>query len=216
MMAARPVTPRDAASLVLLRRGPDGPEVLLGRRAGRHRFLPNLYAFPGGRLDAEDRSETPINSLKYNDDFLRKHVAGDRRTATALAVAALRETWEETGIALGPVAAGRLRPDLAGLTYLCRAITPAESPIRFHARFFLCDVTGLPVTLGGSGELLDLGFRPLPATRRLPVADITEFVLDQLATLGPDLRPDRHAFWRYRLGKPLIRWTNAAPDGGAR
>ncbi|MFC3677216.1 hypothetical protein [Ferrovibrio xuzhouensis] len=120
----------------------------------------------------------------------------------------MRETWEETGIALGRIAAGRLQPDLSGLTYLCRAITPADSPVRFHARFFARDVTGLPFELGGSGELLDLAFRPLPAARALPLADITEFILDLLAGLGPDLVPDRLPFWRYRSGKPLIRWAN--------
>lgn len=203
-----PVRPLDAASLVLLRRGLQGPEVLMGRRAGGHRFLPHVYAFPGGRLDSSDRSEIPDNNLKYNDDFIKTHLACDPGTATALAVAALRETWEETGIPLGRIEAGRLRPDLAGLAYLCRAITPAESPIRFHARFFARDVTGLPLTLGGSGELLDLAFRPLAAARALPLADITEFVLDLLTGLGPDLPPPRPAFWHYRRGKPLIRWGN--------
>jgi 8-oxo-dGTP pyrophosphatase MutT (NUDIX family) len=206
--ARQTVRPRDAASLVLLRQGPQGPEVLMGRRAGGHRFLPHVYAFPGGRLDSSDRSQIPLNNLKYNDNFIEYHFACKPPVATALAVAALRETWEETGIALGRIEGGRLVPDLAGLTYLCRAITPAESPIRFHARFFLRDVTGLPLTLGGSGELLDLAFRPLPAARALPLADITEFVLDLLAGLGPDPTPARHAFWRYRLGNPLIRWTN--------
>jgi 8-oxo-dGTP pyrophosphatase MutT (NUDIX family) len=205
-MTAAPVRPRDAASLALLRRGPQGLEVLMGRRAGGHRFLPHVYAFPGGRLDSSDKSEICINNLKYNADFIESCICCAPATATALAVAALRETWEETGIALGRVEAGRLRPDLAGLVYLCRAITPAESPIRFHARFFARDVTGLPLSLGGSGELLDLAFRPLVVARRLPLADITEFVLDLLAGLGPDLTPPRPAFWRYRRGKPLIRW----------
>lgn len=125
-----------------------------------------------------------------------------------MAVAAVRETWEETGIRLGRMDGGRLQPDLSGLHYLCRAITPAESPIRFHARFFLQDVTGMPLTLGGSGELLDLAFRPMETALRLPLADITEFVLGMVGELGPDLVPQRAAFWRYRRGKPMIRWDN--------
>ncbi|MEK9968262.1 MAG: NUDIX hydrolase [Ferrovibrio sp.] len=193
----RPVTPQDAGSLVLVRRSPAGPEVLLGRRAGKHRFLPNVYAFPGGRVDSSDISEIPFKALNHINSSLRP-----------MAVAAVRETWEETGIPLGPVDAGRLRPDLSGLHYLCRAITPAESPIRFHARFFLQDVTDRPVTLGGSGELLDLAFRPLDAALRMPLADITEFVLALVGQLEPDLAPRRSAFWRYRRGKPMIRWDN--------
>jgi 8-oxo-dGTP pyrophosphatase MutT (NUDIX family) len=193
----RPALPHDAGSLVLVRRGPNGREVLLGRRAGKHRFLPNVYAFPGGRVDLPDKLEIPFKPLNNIDLLLRP-----------AAVAAVRETWEETGIALGMVEAGRLRPDLSGLHYLCRAITPAESPIRFHARFFLQDVTGMPLTLGGSGELLDLAFRPLDEALRLPLADITEFVLGMVGGLGPDLAPQRAAFWRYRRGKPMIRWDN--------
>jgi len=193
----RPAPPHDAGSLVLVRRGTAGPEVLLGRRAGKHRFLPNVYAFPGGRVDLSDKLEMPLKPLNNNNLLLQP-----------VAVAAVRETWEETGIPIGSLAAGRLQPDLSGLHYLCRAITPAESPIRFHARFFLRDVTGMPLTLGGSGELLDLAFRPLEVALRLPLADITEFVLGMVGGLGPDLVPQRSAFWRYRRGKPMIRWDN--------
>jgi 8-oxo-dGTP pyrophosphatase MutT (NUDIX family) len=192
-----PAVPHDAGSLVLVRQGPGGAEVLLGRRAGKHRFLPNVYAFPGGRVDSSDRLKLPYKPLAYINTSLQP-----------MAVAAVRETWEETGIPLGVLAAGRLKPDLSGLRYLCRAITPAESPIRFHARFFLRDVTGMPLTLGGSGELLDLAFRPLEEALRLPLADITEFVLGMVSGLGPDLTPERAAFWRYRRGKPMIRWDN--------
>ena len=193
----RPAVPHDAGSLVLVRQRADGPEILLGRRAGKHRFLPNVYAFPGGRVDSSDKSEIPLKNLNNIDIRLKP-----------AAIAAVRETWEETGIPLGIAAAGRLQPDLSGLRYLCRAITPAESPIRFHAHFFLQDVTGMPLTLSGSGELLDLAFRPLEAALRLPLADITEFVLTMVGGLGPDLVPPRAAFWRYRRGKPMIRWDN--------
>jgi 8-oxo-dGTP pyrophosphatase MutT (NUDIX family) len=193
------VTPKPAASLVLVRRSPAGPEVLMGRRAGKHRFLPDVYAFPGGRVDSSDRSDIPDKPLS---------IKGDMETQ-ALGIAAVRETWEETGILLGRLENGRLRADLSGLRYLCRAITPAESPIRFDARFFLQDVTGPDFPLAGSGELLDLAFRPVQACLRLPLADITEFVLGhQVAELGPDLQPRRTAFWRYRQGKPMIRWDN--------
>jgi 8-oxo-dGTP pyrophosphatase MutT (NUDIX family) len=193
----RPAVPHDAGSLVLVRQGPGGLEILLGRRAGKHRFLPNVYAFPGGRVDLSDKLEIPFKPLNNINLLLQP-----------AAVAAVRETWEETGIPLGLLEAGRLRPDLSGLHYLCRAITPAESPIRFHARFFLRDVTGMPFTLGGSGELLDLAFRPLETALRLPLTDITEFILGIVGGLGPDLTPERPAFWRYRQGKPMIRWDN--------
>ncbi len=204
---SRPVKPRDAASLILVRRSGPGPlEILLGRRAGKHRFLPDVYAFPGGRVDLSDLRDISDSNMNINNNTV-SHIGCQPPLAQALALAALRETWEETGIVLGRVEGGRLRPDASGLQYLGRAITPAESPIRFHARFFLQDVSGLPVSLGGSGELLDLAFRPLEAALRLPLADITEFMLrDVVGRLGPDLRPGRPVFWRYRRGKPLISW----------
>jgi len=201
------VKPKDAASLLLVRRAGERVEVLLGQRANRHRFLPDVYAFPGGRVDATDMLEMPYSNLNSHYNLSALNFISELELQ-ALAIAAVRETWEETGIALGPVEAGRLRPDLSGLRYFCRAITPSESPIRFHARFFLQDVTGRDLTLSGSGELLDLAFRPVDEALRLPLADITEFVLRQIALLGPDLVPERTAFWRYRRGKPMIRWEN--------
>lgn len=196
-------TPRDAASLVLVRHSHGRLEVLLGRRAARHRFLPDVYAFPGGRVDKSDLLEKPYKPLPGH---VIPALGASPHLAQALGIAAVRETWEETGIALGPVEAGCLRPDLSGLRYLCRAITPSESPIRFHARFFLQDVSGRDLVLSGSGELLDLAFRPLDEALRLPLADITEFILGLVGRLGPDLAPPATAFWRYRAGKPMIRW----------
>ena len=48
----RAVRPRDAATLILIRRSPARTEVLMGRRSAAHRFMPGKYVFPGGRLDA--------------------------------------------------------------------------------------------------------------------------------------------------------------------
>lgn len=206
---ARPVTPRDAASLILVRRGSSEPEILLGRRAGKHRFLPNVYAFPGGRLDLSDKSY--ISSNKLENILNLKHVdpISHPILAPALGYAALRETFEETGLAIGKIQSGRLVPDLTGLVYLGRAITPPQSPIRFHARFFLQDMTDRDTAaLGGSGELLDLAFRPVSEALRLPLADITEFMVSLVGRLPASLTPDRTAFWHYRGGKPVIRWEN--------
>lgn len=58
-----PVTPRDAASLVLLRDGANGPEVLMGRRSLSARFMPGVYVFPGGVVETGDfqlRSSRPL------------------------------------------------------------------------------------------------------------------------------------------------------------
>jgi 8-oxo-dGTP pyrophosphatase MutT (NUDIX family) len=49
-------TPRDAASLLLLRRDGSGPAVLMGARSAGHAFMPNRLVFPGGAVDAEDHT----------------------------------------------------------------------------------------------------------------------------------------------------------------
>ncbi|WP_374633747.1 NUDIX hydrolase [Ferrovibrio sp.] len=207
----RGVKPRHAASLILLRQTAGGLEVLLGKRARQHRFLPDVYVFPGGRVDSTDLSDNYSNDLLQKDYLALSQSGAPARLARALAVAASRETWEETGLALGRVQDGRLCPDLTGLSYLGRAITPPQSPIRYHARFFAADAGRANGALRDSHELLDLAFRPLDQALRLPLADITEFMLLRLAELGPDLRhPRGTAFWSYRLGRPVVRWE--APE----
>jgi len=46
--------PKDAATLILVRPGKTGVEVLMGKRSGRHSFMPDKYVFPGGRVDPSD------------------------------------------------------------------------------------------------------------------------------------------------------------------
>ena len=168
--------PAHAATLVAWRRGPRGMEVLMGRRAARHRFVPHHYVFPGGRLDAADRaSETRTRLRPQVQRALCSHCTP--QMAHALAVAAARETFEETGLALG--AEGSY--ELHHLDYWLRAITPSSSPIRFHARFFAAEGKHLSGTLRGNGELLDLDWRPVDACLKLPIVDVTEFILRRLA-----------------------------------
>ena len=203
----RPVRPRDAASLILLRSSGTEVEVLMGRRAQGHRFLPGVYVFPGGRVDADDYVARPHSGLR-EDVQARVALSGGAARARALGVTALRETWEETGLALGEVRDGRLLPELHRLDYLARAITPPASPIRFHARFFVASACGHEGELGGSGELLDLGWRPIDECLRMPVADVTEFVLGRIAAhVGKDARPVNVdvPLFHYRNGKARVR-----------
>jgi len=181
------------------------PEVLLGRRAGRHRFMPDVFVFPGGRLDAQDRSIDPVRPLPATTlAQVMRHT--DQVTAQALAVAAVRETFEETGVALGEREGDRFRPDLGEIEYLGRAITPSRNPIRFHARFFLTRIAGHAAALGGSGELLDLDWYPLPAALKLPIVDVTEFMLGEVAAhLGPETADRRLPIFGYFAGKMRIR-----------
>ncbi len=169
------VRPKDAATLIAWRTGKQGIEVLMGRRAGRHRFVPHHYVFPGGRVDRRDYAAQVGSPLR--PAVLEQLCASCApRLAHALAVAAVRETWEETGLSVGDPST----PDLQHLDYALRAITPPQSPIRFHARFFSVDARHLCGNLQGNGELLDLAWRPVAECLKLPIVDVTEHCLRQL------------------------------------
>jgi 8-oxo-dGTP pyrophosphatase MutT (NUDIX family) len=200
-----PVRPKDAASLVLVRSRGGHAELLMGRRARRHRFLPDVYVFPGGRVDAGDHRVVPLSPLRAQVAHALERNATPGR-ARALAVAAVRETWEETGLALGAVAADGLHPALDALNHIVRAITPTASPIRFHARFFVADGERLEGALRGNGELLDLGWRGIDACLALPLADVTQFVLGELrAWLRAPHPPARVPLFTYRYGRASVQ-----------
>ncbi|MGU7719307.1 hypothetical protein, partial [Escherichia coli] len=95
-----------------------------------------------GRVDAGDARAPVLRDLAPDV------AARLGRQARALGVAAIRETHEETGLMLGREVDGRLQPDLSGLDVLARAITPPDSPIRFHARFLVARAEGATGTLG--------------------------------------------------------------------
>ena len=121
--------------------------------------------------------------------------------ARAISIAAARELFEETGLALGvpgtwPVAppegwagfaARGLRPVADGLRFVFRAITPPGRPRRFDARFFLADaaqVAGDAEDFSAAcDELSHLHWVPLHETRRLDLPFITEVVLSEVALI---------------------------------
>lgn len=172
MLQVRPraAVPRHAASLIAVR---DGTAVLMGMRGARHRFMPNRLVFPGGAVDRGDsRARTEAEPPAETVAALTR--AARPPLARALCVAAARELEEETGLSLGTP------PDLSGLDYLCRAVTPPSSPLRFNARFLVLDAARLRGDLAGSGELEDLRWYQIEAALELDLALVTREVLQTL------------------------------------
>ena len=174
---SRALRPVDAATLILLRGENGRDEVLMGRRSARHAFMPSVYVFPGGRVDRGDGALPHRGELRDRERLLAG--MGSRpsaRRGRALALAALRETLEETGLApLGTT------PDLRALRYVARAITPPGRTRRFDTRFFALRVGGGGEPAGeATDELEDLRWVPLRATDGLPLATITGLILDDL------------------------------------
>lgn len=215
MTAARPI---DAASLLIFRNDGRDLQVLMGRRRSKARFMPDVYVFPGGALDPEDCLARPA-TLPCPGLAQQVAVGSSRRRAVGLAMAAVREAWEETGLMLcrpgevGEVSHASWRafrrlgmaPDLGRLSYVGRAITPTESPLRFHARFFAAPGHRLSGRLAGDSELLDLRWVDWSARDHLPMVDVTQFMFDELRRMLR-ARRDRVPVMSYRGETVLVRY----------
>src|SRR5262245_34063170 len=97
------VRPKDAATLILVDRAGRVPKVLLGKRHHGHKFMPGKFVFPGGRVDPADR-RMPV--ARPRDPATQAHLMKrlqrpSAEKARAFALAAIRETFEETGLLLG-------------------------------------------------------------------------------------------------------------------
>lgn len=195
------VTPQDAATLIIIDRSTAEPKVLLGRRHMRHKFMPGKFVFPGGRLDTADRVMPVAEPL---------HPAVERRLLAylkppaeifvrALALAAIRETFEETGLVIGargPVAGEvpsgpwtkfvqtGFYPDLSVLQFVARAETPPGFPHRFDARFFCAEASAISHRLAdvihADAELVELAWLPIADAQNLNLPIITGVVLEEL------------------------------------
>lgn len=191
--------PKDAATLILLDRSGSSPKVLMGKRHHGHVFLPGKFVFPGGSVDPADRKMTAGTPLDPRaEKKLMQHVkrpsAGKAR---ALALAAIRETFEETGLFLGQrrdsapkapagpwqaFAEANIYPDLSTVHFIARAITPPRRARRYDTRFFTADATAIAHRIEGKvgpdAELVELVWLPLDGIKeRIELLAITEIVL---------------------------------------
>jgi 8-oxo-dGTP pyrophosphatase MutT (NUDIX family) len=172
----RAVTPKHAASLIVWRDNGGEPDILMGMRHARHKFMPSVLVFPGGRVDRADHRAKVATELREDTRDLLAHRATPS-LARALGVAAARELQEETGLILGD--AGGF--NLAALDYLCRAVTPTTRAMRFDARFLLAPASAVQGEIAGSGELENLAWYPLSQARAAQLAPITLKLLDEFA-----------------------------------
>lgn len=106
-MSVGAVVPRLAATVVLVREGTGGLEVLLTRRPATMAFAPDVFVFPGGRVDDTDRSADLAARSVRSADEAEAALGGDLDAGAALAahVAAIRELFEEAGVLLADAVA---------------------------------------------------------------------------------------------------------------
>jgi 8-oxo-dGTP pyrophosphatase MutT (NUDIX family) len=168
-----PVIPRPAVTLLIVREGAAGHEVLMGRRSAGHRFMPNSLVFPGGAVDEADYHASLAAPLPPH---VVRQVArqADAAFAHALGAALARELEEETALTLGQP------PALDGVDYLCRAITPSIRPKRFDAWFFVVPAARVGGTITPSDELAEIFYRPLADLLTVDLEFATRASLDWL------------------------------------
>jgi 8-oxo-dGTP pyrophosphatase MutT (NUDIX family) len=205
LKGVRSLRPKDAATLLVIRRdGPGGPRVLMGRRAKGHVFMASKWVFPGGRVHPADFKVAAASELSMDTAAALQRTAPAAR-ARALAAAAVRELFEETGLMLGAAGMGRTRspewrdflatghlPHLAPMQFVGRAITPPVRPRRFDARFFMVEAAHL-VSLdpgAGCGELDEIAWFDWEQAAALDLPSITRALLaDVAARLNDPARP---------------------------
>ena len=198
--------PRDSATLILIDRAETVPKVLLGRRHLRHRFMPGKFVFPGGRIEMTDRSMPTAAPLHERDvaRLMQQVRRPSPAKAAAFALAAVRETYEETGLMLGVLGMSRAQgienktppgaweafakagvlPDLGAMHFIARAITPPKRPLRFDSRFFAADISAVAHRadgfVGPDAEFVELVWLPITEARSLDMPGITAVVLEEL------------------------------------
>ena len=194
--------PKDAATIILIDRSVAQPKVLMGRRHEAHKFMPGKFVFPGGRVDVQDRYVPVAGRLDPNVEhrLMQRLRRPSRIRARVLAVAAIREAFEETGLLLGTKVASApklpdgwhafadasVQPSLDELHFIARAVTPPGRPRRFDTRFFAADARAIAHRIEGiigpDAELVELTWVPIAAARKLDLPSITQIVLGDLET----------------------------------
>ena len=158
----RPATPRPAATIVLMRDGTAGPEVLLMRRHRGSGFVPGAWVFPGGRVDTADSGPALYERIEG--------LPTDPSPDSDFWTAALRELFEETGVLLARDAQGTWAADATadrrlkghrsallegtaamldvledldlrlvadGMVHIAHWVTPVVEPRRYDTHFFV-------------------------------------------------------------------------------
>lgn len=204
-----PPDARPAASLLLLRDGERGLELLMLRRAEREGDRRSGAAvFPGGVLDARDRAAHPF--CVGPDDASLSARLGVTDGGLDFAIAAVRETFEEVGLLLADgafeiaalqgwrqrlqagsagaaefCAANGLKLDLRELVYFAHWLTPPGAARRFDTRFFAAPAPAGQLAEADGGETVEQMWltpqQALEPERQLKLLPVTRRILQQMS-----------------------------------
>jgi len=213
--ATSDLRPRDAATLIIVDAKDEQSRVLMGKRRMDVVFMPGKFVFPGGRVDPQDKdvasyselADHEVEKLLYD---MKGHATPNR--ARAIAMAGVREVFEETGIIIGKPHVGKANkqsdqtepdnwqaffeagfsPSLEKLHFFARAITPPGRPRRYDTRFFCISADCIAYDTGQPDEeLSEIDWYTLEAATQLDLPPITRVILEDLhdhieaGALGP-------------------------------
>ncbi|MEP1230444.1 MAG: NUDIX hydrolase [Litorimonas sp.] len=216
----RAARPRIASTLILTCGPKDNPKILMGQRSKRHDFMPNVYVFPGGRVDRADSFAPYSHDLSARTQHILESAYSPRK-ARAVALASVRETWEETGLMLGAPStdlrninhesyddfrqAGQT-PDLSGIEVFGRAVTPPHRHKRFDAWFFVKHMGDIaPLSVRDSQELLNVDWFTFSQIKQLETQRATTMMIDVLQkylradTPPPDIFYSKAVYGSYKM-----------------
>ena len=206
----KPLRVRDAATLILLDRSGSDIRVLMGKRHERHAFMPGKFVFPGGRTDPGDGRVAVAEGLDPREyaKLAATYARPSAIRARAIAMSAIRETYEEAGLLIGRnspfetakaewqgFAEHNVHPSLEQLRFVARAITPPGRTRRFDTRFLAAwrEAVALELPEGGpTNELQELVWLPIAEAKEADIPNITRTILNDLQqrlAIDPGLEP---------------------------
>ena len=210
--------PKLAATIVLLRELDGERQILMGKRSKRHDFMPDVYVFPGGRVDRND-SKAPALDAPHDRTRHILEAALPPTRARACILAAVRETFEETALVIGqsgPVpkyvpkdkswqaffATGHI-PRISDIELFGRAITPPFRDKRFDTWFFLKRMSEAEACcpFSNSAELVETDWFSLDEIEGLPTHRATDMMLGQLKIYLSHMVPPASIFFSRVKGR---------------
>ncbi|KAA1425108.1 NUDIX hydrolase [Mumia zhuanghuii] len=182
-------TPRDAATVVLLRDGAEGVEAYLLRRQRSMAFAPGMYVFPGGGVDPRD-SDTDVAWAGPAPQEWADRWGCSTDVARALVCAAVRETYEESGVLLAGPDAETVVGDTSGADWQADRLALEAHTLAFSDFLRRRSLVLRTDLLGAWAHWITPGFEPRRFDTRFFVA-----VLPRGQRVGHLASEADHASW---------------------